>query len=475
MEIPSELAQAIAIGDCVLFLGAGLSVGAGLPNWSNLLAPLADEIQLPPARRDDLVKVAQYYENERGRSALIRHIVQQTDTANTKPTSSHDQLLPLALDTWLTTNFDDLLERTLQEAGQRFTKVVRDQNLPFASFDAVTIVKLHGDRLDPDTIVISEADYNNYSQRFPLVRNKLLSLLAEKTFLFLGYSISDPDFKQLQAEVAFYLKEYNREAYAVLFDVDSFVVSDLRRRNIMVIPLTAAAPSDYTSRTEDFLNKLNERVSVARTKSSNRRSVQAAAGALVASLKVFDVCLLHAPEDTKLAETMAGRLVDKHGIKVWLDSWMTIPGSAADRTARLDTDPEPTWAIFVGKDTPIDWFQKKIEEGLERQQRNPAFRIIPVLLPGAPVDAFVQFPGIRTWADFREGQDQEYGFHVLVQGIRGEPIGRWPPPAKEVIDPLSPYRERLMELQTLEGLGLHEPVILELQRKIMTEWYERKR
>jgi hypothetical protein len=40
MDIPHELVQAIAEGSAVLFVGAGLSQGAGLPGWAALLAPL---------------------------------------------------------------------------------------------------------------------------------------------------------------------------------------------------------------------------------------------------------------------------------------------------------------------------------------------------------------------------------------------------------------------------------------------------
>ena len=46
----------------------------------------------------------------------------------------------------------------MREAGERFTKVVRDQDLPYTSADTVTLVKLLGDRQQPDTIVITQQD-----------------------------------------------------------------------------------------------------------------------------------------------------------------------------------------------------------------------------------------------------------------------------------------------------------------------------
>ena len=100
--------------------------------------------------------------------------------------------------TWVTTNYDDLDEQILREAGERFNVVVRDQDLPYVSSDATTLLKLHGDRRQPDTIVVTEQDYRTYFRRFPRVKDKLTGLLLEKTFLFVGYSVNDPDFNQLR-------------------------------------------------------------------------------------------------------------------------------------------------------------------------------------------------------------------------------------------------------------------------------------
>ena len=133
VDIPRELVEQFARGNGVIFVGAGLSMGAGLPGWSSLLTPLADSIRLPQDRRVDLLKVAQYYENARGRQALIAHIQEQTDTTGKKPTENHRRLARLGARTWVTTNYDDLIEQTLREAGERFNVVVRDQDLPYVS------------------------------------------------------------------------------------------------------------------------------------------------------------------------------------------------------------------------------------------------------------------------------------------------------------------------------------------------------
>src|SRR5947209_8631128 len=106
MEIPHELVNAIVRGDAVLFIGAGLSIGAGLPGWNELLEPLADSISLPVSLRTEPLKVAQHYENMRGRQALLNHIRERTDTTGKQPTLNHLRLTRLGIHTWVTTNYD---------------------------------------------------------------------------------------------------------------------------------------------------------------------------------------------------------------------------------------------------------------------------------------------------------------------------------------------------------------------------------
>jgi NAD-dependent SIR2 family protein deacetylase len=181
MDIPHELVDQFARGNGVIFVGAGLSQGAGLPGWGELLAPLADSISLPLHLRADPLKIAQHYENTRGRQALVSHVIKQTDTSGKGPTDNHRCLLRLGVRTWVTTNYDDLIEQALREAGERFTQVVRDQDLPYISADTATLVKLHGDRDQPDTIVVTQQDYNTFFRRFPRINDRFTRLLLEKT------------------------------------------------------------------------------------------------------------------------------------------------------------------------------------------------------------------------------------------------------------------------------------------------------
>ena len=259
MNIPEDLVKSLIRHDTVLFVGAGLSISAGLPDWHEMVGPLADHIDLPQDQRDDPLKVAQYYENRRGRNALIRYILERTDTAAKRPTPNHLRLLGLGCRTWVTTNYDDLLEQTLRVGRMRFTRVVREQDLPYSTSEANTVVKMHGDRDQPDTIVITRNDYHTYFRRFPRIVDTLSGLLTEKTFLFVGYGINDPDFNQIRAQIAFDLGRHQRMAYAVAFDADEFAVEDCRCRNIHVLNIVSEQ-GNYTVALGNLLDDLIARI-----------------------------------------------------------------------------------------------------------------------------------------------------------------------------------------------------------------------
>jgi hypothetical protein len=75
-----DIRSALAQGNLVLFVGAGLSMGAGLPSWPALVRPLAQSVgyrRFPAGDEqittDHLISAAGYHENKRGRNKLKTH------------------------------------------------------------------------------------------------------------------------------------------------------------------------------------------------------------------------------------------------------------------------------------------------------------------------------------------------------------------------------------------------------------------
>ena len=79
----------------------------------------AEELNLDIDQEHDLVAVAQYHFNENGGN---RHVLNQTLieqlTVGAAPTNNHQILARLPISTYWTTNYDNLIETALKDAGK---------------------------------------------------------------------------------------------------------------------------------------------------------------------------------------------------------------------------------------------------------------------------------------------------------------------------------------------------------------------
>jgi hypothetical protein len=240
----ADLKQHLADGEACAFVGAGLSMGAGLPGWYDLLADLAARISydLTPrqwATGDALIDAAQAYVNRMGLHSLLSFLKERLDTTHIQPTAAQCALARLPLSLVFTANFDDLLERAFRDAGKRVEVIVRDSSIPFLRRgpDTVNIVKLYGDLAQPDTVVLARQQYDNFFLQRPQMVKLLETTLASTDTLYLGWSGSDPTFKLVFGELLARFGGLLRPGYAVQFEVSDAQRDELRRRQIRLVEL----------------------------------------------------------------------------------------------------------------------------------------------------------------------------------------------------------------------------------------------
>jgi hypothetical protein len=265
LEVP-ELERALIQGHCVPFVGAGLSRGAGLPDWSELVARLAHELGLDPTETYDPLDLAQWYRERHGPDALAS-IISGTYSApvqQARPTLAHYLLLSLPVRLVLTTNYDDLIERALLGLKRYPVRVVSEADVARTALDeGVCVVKLHGDAEAADNIVLCRDDYEEFFDRRPAMSLLLRGLMLNHTFLFLGYSLRDPNFRTMFGEVGRMLREGRRPAFATTFDADSsageLIREQWRQKNLELISITDGERSVALYR---FLDRLGERLAL---------------------------------------------------------------------------------------------------------------------------------------------------------------------------------------------------------------------
>jgi SIR2-like domain len=250
------LADLLRSGSCVVFVGAGLSCLAGLPDWGGVIDEMVGKLELE-CTDEDFPTIAQAFEARFGRRALEDTLTERTNTDSVIPSAAHQLLLALGARIWVTTNFDNLLERTLELAGLPGCRVMLDRDVPGLSQRQHVVIKIHGDCSTPETLVFTKSDFYTCQHRRPLLWQHVADQSAMQPFLFIGYSFRDPDFAQLQALLLMRAGHDERRAsYAALFSPSPIARLDLEARGVQVIDTHKPGRDDPALALYQFLYEL---------------------------------------------------------------------------------------------------------------------------------------------------------------------------------------------------------------------------
>ncbi len=200
--------------NAAIFAGAGLSVASGLVNWKGLLTEIAEELNLNIDKENDLIALAQYYENEKGGRGSINSQLIDEFTKDVTVSENHYILTSLPIQTFWTTNYDNLIEKTFEDKGKTVDVKRCSENLAIniPRRDAV-IYKMHGDITLPHDAVITKDDYESYNEKRQLFTTALQGDLVSKTFLFIGFSFEDPNLEYILSRIRILLGNNTRDHY----------------------------------------------------------------------------------------------------------------------------------------------------------------------------------------------------------------------------------------------------------------------
>ena len=98
-----HLRQAIEDNSLILFVGAGISVDSGLPNWSQLIELFRQELGLDTEDEKDPLKIAQYYFDNWGKHAYYQKLL-DIFSKQMEPNDIHDLIFNMQPKHIITTN-----------------------------------------------------------------------------------------------------------------------------------------------------------------------------------------------------------------------------------------------------------------------------------------------------------------------------------------------------------------------------------
>jgi hypothetical protein len=251
---PKQLVDSLASNRCILFLGSGFSVAAGYPSWPQLVERLVHEaagaypdkaasLKSYAATQRDPLLVAEYARNKLG-AQRYGSLLRETLAKPAKPQPAHEHIALTGYRAIITTNYDKLIETVITFQRGWSPSVFNFDSLSSlgsALFEGqFFVLKLHGDISSPESIILTSQDYDRMILRSPYVRSFMQAIFLNFTLLFVGYSLSDPDFQLVIKELNLIFQGTTPPHYALLPDPHEFTTEHLMdRMNIQVIPYSS--------------------------------------------------------------------------------------------------------------------------------------------------------------------------------------------------------------------------------------------
>ncbi|UZD21804.1 SIR2 family protein [Algoriphagus halophytocola] len=205
-----EIVKAIEKNSFGIYVGAGLSMGAELPSWSQFLNDLISILEKKDIASNrvsemrDLALIPSKYlmlaEEIRSliQNDLEKLVREKFEDKSKQPTAVHDALVKIKSKFIITTNYDTLIERALVKNFSNFFPTVytyKDaSSINYSLWNGdFFVLKAHGDAKTPKEIILTERDYRNIIYNQMGYQSILHAIFSTNSILFLGVSLDDPE------------------------------------------------------------------------------------------------------------------------------------------------------------------------------------------------------------------------------------------------------------------------------------------
>ncbi len=209
-----QFCERLLVGKVSPMLGAGAIPPKIIGTASTVAKEWADAIEYPGPDPTDLAEVAQYLSSGLGDPPAVGEHIHRvfedklTDVTGLSVTSELHPLRYLTehqLEVYLTTNYDDMIERCLRLAEKRPQPLscqwrtdteVTEPEEPVTSKTPL-VFHLHGRQEETDSMVVTKSDYLEFvseMSRRDLLPDEVTQAMADHSLLFIGYGFQDSNF-----------------------------------------------------------------------------------------------------------------------------------------------------------------------------------------------------------------------------------------------------------------------------------------
>ncbi|WP_430787140.1 SIR2 family NAD-dependent protein deacylase [Virgibacillus flavescens] len=282
-DIAKRLHDPKRYGSTSVMVGAGFSKNAlslaentFSPNWEELAKKMYESLYPCPYKKDlrekwekvlvkktsgkNVLKLAEEYKVAFGRNKLDKFIEDSIADDKFIPGDLHVKLLDLNWNDVFTTNYDTLLERSIDNISVRKNyKILTSQNdLPGSTHPR--IIKLHGSIQNAKPYIICEEDYRTYPVKYAPLVNTVQQSMLETQLCLLGFSGDDPNFLNWLGWLRDNMGENCPQIYlcGIFSEMSEFERKMLESQNITVVNLESLIENNSNNQHYDAINRFLE-------------------------------------------------------------------------------------------------------------------------------------------------------------------------------------------------------------------------
>lgn len=269
-----DLVKLISKKKVMLFIGAGISASIGLPAWNALIGELGEDAGYDAAvfsEYGDNMLLAEY--SELLKDGKLQEIFLSKWDINKNPdlkknlenSKIYRHIMELDCPVIYTTNFDHMIEEYYQLKNRETHKICMIDNFDNNEQNYPRIMKFHGDTEDKDSVVFTESQYFKRMDYQSFMDIQLQADLLKYNVLFLGYSLSDINIKQLLYFSRKRWKKTKNKKFSYIYTATpNFVQEKVFRENDIIS--ISGEEADKALATEIFLKDLCDEVERERMK-----------------------------------------------------------------------------------------------------------------------------------------------------------------------------------------------------------------
>lgn len=253
----------------VPFIGAGLGLPVGLPDWKGLFRKLSPYVSKDKRqryedfiKRGDLLNGIEYLKSNSAtmktdeylKRFLCDLIIEKAEKYLRQPhdNQNYKNLIKFNPPFFLTTNYDYILPTLItRSTGKYVHQTTLDGIADFQEKllrNSLSVIHIHGTTSDFRTMVVTESDYKSvYENR--VHTDGLKYLMTNKVLLFIGFSFSDVFFQRVYKDMK---NVVNGVHYAVVADPDSFDDQKYAEDNLKIIGLRIRRSHDEELTAEEY-------------------------------------------------------------------------------------------------------------------------------------------------------------------------------------------------------------------------------